>query len=92
MALERTQGGESYQRTTKAAKSDSRAISGPATGIVTCGACQNFEPGEPNPRESMGRCGVTNSGLPPPGGTGHGAPFPRAPRTCRSYQPLEESC
>ncbi len=91
MALERTQGGESYQRTTKAAKSDSRAISGPATGTVTCGGCQSYQANAENPARGLGRCSLTLTGLPPPGGTGYGAAFPRAPRTCTSYKSLEEN-
>ncbi len=91
MALERTQGGESYQRTTKAEKNDSRGISGPATGIVTCGDCQSYQANAENPARGLGRCSLTLTGLPPAGGNGYRAPFPFSRRTCSLFAAREET-
>ncbi|WP_215844209.1 hypothetical protein HHS34_010505 [Acidithiobacillus montserratensis] len=57
----------------------------PPEPVTCCARCANFQHGEPNPAESLGRCGVTLSGLPPPGGTGYRAPSPGARRTCPKF-------
>jgi len=56
-----------------------------APAPATCGACARFQPDYVNPLEGIGRCTVTPTGLPPRGGSGHGAPYPRAPRRCPEY-------
>ncbi|MBN6739965.1 hypothetical protein JKG47_05335 [Acidithiobacillus sp. MC6.1] len=61
-----------------------------ATQRASCGQCLHFLPDTINPAQGVGTCKATTTGLPPPG-NGYRAAFPRAPRTCPSYQPLEES-
>ncbi len=78
---------ESYPSPTPAEKVPPRANMAPSR--VSCGACLHFIPGQPLPGESLGRCTVTMTCLPPAGGSGHGAPYPMAPRTCPSYEGIE---
>lgn len=70
--------------TTPAEKMQHRANMAPSR--VTCGDCLHFMPGQPLPGESLGACSLTMTGLPPAGGSGHGAPYPTAPRACPSYE------
>lgn len=63
-----------------------------APARVTCSGCAHFRPGDPNPAESLGFCGLTANGLPP--AVVHGdyrAAYPHAPRACRDYMPMEET-
>ncbi|MCE5360379.1 MAG: hypothetical protein JJ714_05215 [Acidithiobacillus sp.] len=70
---------------TEAEKVEKIAVSGPANGVVTCGACLRFQPNTENPARGLGRCCVTPSGLPPSGGTGYRAPYPFSRRTCSHF-------
>jgi hypothetical protein len=56
-----------------------------APASVFCGQCVRFHPGEPWPWESLGRCTVTPTGLPPKGGNGYRACLPMAPRRCPKF-------
>jgi hypothetical protein len=76
-----------YQHPTPAPSVRPGASMGPqsAPASVTCGACVRFLPDYVESSQGLGRCTVTPTGLPPRGGSGHGAPYPRAPRRCPEY-------
>ena len=88
LAAETAPAADSYPSPTQAEKVPPRANMAPSR--VSCGACSHFLPGQPLPGESLGGCPLTGTGLPPAGGSGHGAPYPMAPRTCPSYEQRSE--
>ena len=56
--------------------------------MARCGACSRYTPDTVNPPQGIGRCALTLTGLPPV----RGYPcYPFTPRTCTSFQPLEDN-
>jgi hypothetical protein len=78
---------ETYQRPTQPPSVRPEPIMAPqsAPASVFCGQCVRFHPGEPWPWESLGRCTVTPTGLPPKGGNGYRVCLPMAPRRCPEF-------
>ncbi len=74
---------------TPADKTAPRANMAPSR--LSCGSCLHYQPGEPNPAESLGRCLLTVGGGPPHGGGGYRACFPMAPRTCSHFDAIKEA-
>jgi len=72
--------------TTQAPKVAQNANMGPLR--ARCGDCQHYQPDSVNPPQGIGRCALTLTGLPPV----RGYPcYPFTPRTCTSFQPLEDN-
>ncbi len=63
----------------------------PKGAWVRCGDCVHFQPGEPLPAQSLGRCKLTSTGLPPAPVKGYRACFPMAPRQCNDYEIKERT-
>ena len=55
---------------------------------VLCGTCLHFLPDPINRAQGIGRCEITETGLPPSGGTGYRACYPMAPRTCPDFKEI----
>ena len=57
-----------------------------APSRASCGTCLHFLPDTINLAQGVGRCGVTGAGPPSVASGDYAACYPRAPRTCPSYE------
>lgn len=90
LAQETVRDSESYRSPTPAPESPQMPQMAQQPALPhRCEDCGNYQPDHVNPEGGMGRCKTTANGLPPKGNKGYGAPFPKAPRNCPSYQEKE---